>query len=87
VNLATEPQRRREDELKSVAFACACGERWTQLMKHYESVRCECGRIHWVLQPARSGPFISRPWPGNSRTRVAPDGMPLPPLCLCGKTK
>lgn len=59
-----ETTKRREDVAKAVKFRCRCGERWTQMMKHYEIVRCKCGAFYWVLQPKRDGDFQSFPWSG-----------------------
>lgn len=40
-----------------VAMRCPCGARWTQNLKHYDIVQCQCGRRVWTLRPHRDGPL------------------------------
>lgn len=65
--------KRAEDIAQAVAFQCGCGKRWAQTLRHYEIVRCKCGRLWWVLQPRRDGPFESFRWPGNYATPATTD--------------
>lgn len=43
---------------------CPCGETHGQYLGHYDRMKASCGRVYWVLQPKRNGPYKLRPWPG-----------------------
>jgi hypothetical protein len=41
-----------------ISHTCGfCGQRGGQYLRHYDIVRCSCGKVFWVLQPKRNGPL------------------------------
>ena len=40
-------------------------------VRHYEVLRCVCGRFFWALQPKRSGPLVLVAHPGFHRLEAA----------------
>jgi hypothetical protein len=53
---------RREDKIQWCPNNCACGSKGGAYLRHYEIMRCDCGKHHWALQPDADGPFILFPW-------------------------
>ena len=47
---------------------CPCAGGGTVYLRHYERVRCECGRVYWALKPKRNEPMKLFPWPGDPNT-------------------
>jgi hypothetical protein len=41
-------------------------------MKHYEIMKCRCGRFWWVLQPLRNGPFEAFRWTSRESALCLP---------------
>ena len=53
-----------------VPIHCPCESKGGQYLKHYDVVRCSCGKFFWALQPKRNGPLKAFPWPGRNLTRA-----------------
>lgn len=53
-----------ERSVRWVPHNCECGSKGGQYLGHYDLMRCNCGRMHWALQPQRGGPLLLYPWPG-----------------------
>lgn len=65
---------RREDLAKWVPNNCSCGAKGGAYLKHYDIMRCDCGRYHWALQPHADGPFVLYPWLGiDTRFNIRPE--------------
>lgn len=52
------------DKEQWVNSVCDCGSKGGAYLKHYQLLRCSCGRMFWALRPKRNGPLVSYPWPG-----------------------
>lgn len=51
---------------ETVRFTCAdCRKAWSVDVRHYDRIRCACGKTYWALRPIRSGPLVMNPWPGT----------------------
>lgn len=46
---------------------CRCGEVGGVYLRHWERVRCSCGRVYWALRP-KAGTMKLFPWPGDPNT-------------------
>jgi hypothetical protein len=57
-------QERAVDEKRWVPNTCECGSSGGAYLRHYEIMRCSCGKFLWALQPDRGGPFLMFPHPG-----------------------
>lgn len=53
------------DVVEKVILVCECGNHGTTNIRHWERVKCVCGRIWWALRPKRHGALKLFPWPGN----------------------
>jgi len=53
-----------------VSVKCECGKTHGNYLGHYDRLRASCGRIFWVLQPLRNGPFVLKLWPGLNLSRA-----------------
>jgi hypothetical protein len=51
-----------------LAMLCDCGNKLVAHLKHYDVVRCECGRLYWALQPKRDGQLTFFPYPTKNAT-------------------
>lgn len=60
---------RAPDTAEWVGSRCACGHGGGARLKHYELMRCKCGKFEWALRPRRDGPLEAFPWPGPPKTR------------------
>lgn len=56
---------RSEDHIEQLILACECGNHGTIKIRHWERIKCVCGRIWWSLRPKRNRPMKLFPWPGN----------------------
>lgn len=60
----TKPER-AQDLIYELYLTCECGNSGMVKLRHWERLRCVCGRIWWALQPKRHGQLKLFPWPGN----------------------
>ena len=56
--------KRAADKEQWLPNNCDCGSKGGAYLKHYELMRCSCGRMHWALRPTAGGPLVLYPWPG-----------------------
>lgn len=53
------------DTQHEVYLNCECGKSKMIFIRHWERIRCVCGRIWFALQPKRNGKLKLFPWAGN----------------------
>jgi hypothetical protein len=68
-----EPKLERAiDEQRYLAIDCECGKKCAAYLRHWERVRCFCGRVYWALRPKKDGQMKLFPWPGDYVTQGRP---------------
>lgn len=53
------------DVSEHLSLVCVCGNHGMVWIKHWQRIRCVCGRLWWALRPKRNRPMKLVPWPGN----------------------
>lgn len=53
------------DNYEQIHLDCDCGNGGMVKVRHWEKVRCVCGRIWWALRTKRNRPLVLFGWPGN----------------------
>lgn len=58
-------ERASEPPAQVFRIHCSCGHKGRVSLRHYEKVRCRCGKRYWALQPHKGGPLELFDHPGT----------------------